>query len=153
MLERHVAVDLDQRAPRHRCIFGEGRDAERMMMQQRLPARDPPGAGQERASRIGRGRRLDSAGRPLAHGSQWPQLGTNTMTTWSPRARPSTSAPVSTTRAAASWPISIGIGRGRAVDHRKVGMAESGGRDLPQNFAGARRRKLDVIDDQRPRPA
>ena len=56
-----------------------------------------------------------SAGRPSAHGRQWPQLGTKTSTTWSPffevvdaRARAASTTP------AASWPRAIGMGRGRS---------------------------------------
>ena len=55
-----------------------------------------------------------SAGRPSAQGMQWPQLGMNTMTTWSPRARSVTPSPTSSTTPAASWPSAIGIGRGRS---------------------------------------
>ncbi len=53
------------------------------------------------------------AGRPSEHGRQWPQLGTNTMTTWSPFLRSSTPGPTSSTTPAASCPSAIGIGRGR----------------------------------------
>src|SRR5262245_12981875 len=55
-----------------------------------------------------------SAGRPSEQGSQWPQLGTNTMTTWSPFFRSSTPGPISSTMPAASWPSAIGVGRGRS---------------------------------------
>ena len=51
-----------------------------------------------------------SAGRPSAHGRQWPQLGTNTMTTWSPFARSSMPGPISSTTPAASCPSAIGRG-------------------------------------------
>ena len=47
-------------------------------------------------------------------GTQPPQLGTNTRMTWSPAARPFTPGPSSTTSPAASWPSTMGIGRGRS---------------------------------------
>ena len=53
------------------------------------------------------------AGRPVAQGRQRPQLGMNTSTTWSPTAKSSTPSPTSSTMPAASWPSTIGIGRGR----------------------------------------
>ena len=52
------------------------------------------------------------ADRPMAQGWQWPQLGMNTTTTWSPASRSCTPAPVSTTTMEASRPS--GIGRGRS---------------------------------------
>ena len=55
-----------------------------------------------------------SAGRPSAQGRQCPQLGMNTMTTCSPRARSATPSPTSSTTPAASWPSAIGSGRGRS---------------------------------------
>ena len=110
-------------------------ETPRMMMQQRLPARDPPGAGQERASRIGRGRRLTARGGAGARLAM-AQLGTNTMTTWSPRARPSTSAPVSTTRCCRLADQHRHPRRLPSSITEKVGMAESGGRDLPRTSPG-----------------
>ena len=57
---------------------------------------------------------VHNAGRPSAHGTQCPQLGTKTSTTWSPFARSSTPSPSASTMPAASWPSSMGVGRGRS---------------------------------------
>src|SRR5918997_5561570 len=54
------------------------------------------------------------AGRPVAQGMQPPQLGTKTSTTWSPRARPVTPSPTASTVPEASWPSTMGVGRGRS---------------------------------------
>ena len=55
-----------------------------------------------------------SAGRPSAQGTQWPQDGMNTITTWSPTSRSRTPSPSCSTMPAASWPSAIGSGRGRS---------------------------------------
>src|SRR5690625_3592408 len=54
------------------------------------------------------------AGRAWMQGSQHPQLGTNTMTTWSPTARLLTPGPSSSTTPDASWPSTMGRPRGRS---------------------------------------
>ncbi len=54
------------------------------------------------------------AGRPSMQGTQWPQLGTKTRATGSPRRRSSTPGPTSSTRPAASCPSAMGMGRGRS---------------------------------------
>ena len=57
--------------------------------------------------------RRHNAGRPALHAEQLPQLGTKTITTWSPRLISITPEPTSVTVPAASWPRTIGRGRGR----------------------------------------
>ncbi len=54
------------------------------------------------------------AGLPSMQGRQWPQLGTKTMTTWSPGFKSSTPGPHSATMPDASWPSTMGSGRGRS---------------------------------------
>ncbi|MCY1547264.1 hypothetical protein D9M68_833100 [compost metagenome] len=55
-----------------------------------------------------------SAGRPSMQGLQQPQLGTNTMATWSPGFRSVTPGPASTTSPDDSCPSTIGTPRGRS---------------------------------------
>src|SRR5690625_6089443 len=52
------------------------------------------------------------AGRPSLHGTQCPQLGTNTQTTWSPGTKSVTPSPTSVTIPDASCPSAIGNGLG-----------------------------------------
>ena len=114
LVERQLGIDLDQRAARDRGVLGEARDAEMVVDRRAVGPVQPARAREQRAGAVRRRTRLAQAGRPSAHGPQWPQDGTNTQTTWSPRARSSTPGPTSSTMPAASWPSAIGIGRGRS---------------------------------------
>ena len=113
-VERQLRVDLHQRTPRHDCVFREHRAAE-MVIDRLAVLRQPSSHPTATCPRRSPRRRARTApGRPSAHGGQWPQLGTNTITTWSPRFRSVTPSPSASTMPDASWPSAIGIGRGRS---------------------------------------
>ncbi len=149
-VERQLRVDLHQRAARHRRVFGEGRAPrwwyERLAVRgavARWPLSSVPAV-------LATAPGSHSAGRPSAHGAQWPQLGTKTITTWSPRSRSSTPAPVASTMPAASWPSTIGVGRGRSpLITERSEWHRPGGGDLHQHLARARRVELDRLDRER----
>ena len=148
-LERQVRVDLDAGFARHDRMGGEGRDAEKVVDRLGLE-RKAPLAGEQRPGGVGLGGRLAErrpaadagaaapaardkhqhdmiAGFEVAHAFADVLDDSRRLVAERHRDRP----------------------RPRAVDHRKVGMAEARRRHLDQDFAAAGGTKVELHDFER----
>ena len=148
-LERQVRVDLDTGFARHHCMGGEGRDAEKVVDRLGLE-RKAPLAGEQRSRGVGLGGRLAER-RPAADAGAA-----------APAARDKHQHDM-----IAGFEVAHAFAdvlddsrrlvaerhrdgpRPRAVDHRKVRMAEAGAGDLDQRLAAARGAKVELHDFER----